>query len=34
MAGEDWRPLSWMVRLGFYLSALWLGRPGWLRFGW
>jgi hypothetical protein len=22
MAGEDWRPLSWVVRLGFYLSAV------------
>jgi hypothetical protein len=34
MAGEDWRPLSWMVRLGFYLSAVWLGRPSWLEFAW
>jgi len=34
MAGEDWRPLSWVIRLGFYLSALWLGRPGWLKYGW
>lgn len=34
MAGEDWRPFSWMVRLGFYLGALWLGRPEWLKYGW
>lgn len=34
MAGEDWRPLSWVARLGFYLSALWLGRPEWLKYGW
>jgi hypothetical protein len=34
MAGEDWRPLSWVVRLGFYLTAVWLGRPSWLQFGW
>jgi hypothetical protein len=34
MAGEDWRPLSWVVRLGFYLSAVWLGRPSWLQYGW
>ena len=34
MAGEDWRPLSWVVRLGFYLAALWLGRPSWLAYGW
>jgi hypothetical protein len=34
MAGEDWQPLSWMVRLGFYLSAVWLGRPSWLQYGW
>ena len=34
MAGEDWRPLSWVVRLGFYLAALWLGRPEWLAYGW
>ena len=34
MAGEDWRPLSWVVRLSFYLAALWLGRPSWLQYGW
>lgn len=34
MAGEDWRPLSWVARLGFYLSAVWLGRPSWLQYGW
>ena len=34
MAGEDWRPLSWVARLGFYLAALWLGRPEWLKYGW
>ena len=34
MAGEDWRPLSWVVRLGFYMSAVWLGRPSWLQYGW
>jgi hypothetical protein len=34
MAGDEWRPLSWVVRLGFYLSALWLGRPSWLQYGW
>jgi len=34
MAGEDWAPLSWVIRLGFYLSALWLGRPQWLEYGW
>jgi len=34
MAGEDWRPFSWMVRLGVYLAALQLGRPSWLQFGW
>jgi hypothetical protein len=34
MAGEDWRPLSWVVRLGFSLTAIWLGRPSWLAFGW
>jgi hypothetical protein len=32
MAGEDWRPLSWVVRLGVYLSALQIGRPSWLDF--
>jgi hypothetical protein len=32
MAGEEWRPLSWVVRLGVYLSALQLGRPSWLDF--
>jgi hypothetical protein len=34
MAGEDWSPLSWVVRLGFYMAALWLGRPSWLQYGW
>jgi hypothetical protein len=34
MAGEDWRPLSWIVRLGFYLTAIWLGKPSWLQYGW
>ena len=34
MAGEGWRPLFWVVRLGFYLAALWLGRPNWLAYGW
>jgi hypothetical protein len=34
MAGEDWRPLSWVARLGFYLAALWMGRPSWLQYGW
>jgi hypothetical protein len=34
MAGEDWRPFSWMVRLGVYLAALQLGRPDWLAYGW
>ena len=34
MAGEDWAPLSWVIRLGFYLAALWLGRPQWLQYGW
>jgi len=34
MAGEDWRPLSWIVRLGFYLVAVWLGKPSWLQYGW
>jgi hypothetical protein len=32
MAGEAWRPLSWIVRLGVYLSALLIGRPSWLDF--
>jgi hypothetical protein len=34
LAGGEWRPLSWVVRLGVYLSALQLGRPSWLDFGW
>jgi hypothetical protein len=29
MAGDPWRPLSWIVRLGLYLTALQLGRPSW-----
>jgi hypothetical protein len=29
MAGDPWRPVSWIVRLGLYLSALHLGRPSW-----
>lgn len=34
MAGGEWRPFSWVIRLGVYLSALQLGRPSWLAFGW
>lgn len=34
MAGGEWRPFSWVVRLGVYLSALQLGRPSWLDFAW
>lgn len=34
MAGGEWRPLSWIIRLGVYLSALQIGRPSWLDFGW
>ena len=34
MAGEPWSPLSWVVRLGFYLAAVWLGKPSWLQYGW
>jgi hypothetical protein len=34
MAGEDWRPFSWMVRLGVYLAALQLGHPSWLAYAW
>lgn len=34
MAGGEWRPFAWIVRLGVYLAALWLGRPPWLEFGW
>jgi len=34
MAGEDWSPLSWVVRLGFYMAAVWLGKPAWLQYGW
>jgi len=34
MAGGDWRPLTWTVRLGVYLAALWIGQPSWLEFGW
>jgi hypothetical protein len=34
MAGGEWRPLSWVVRLGVYLTALWMGRPPWLDFAW
>jgi len=34
MAGGAWRPFAWIVRLGVYLAALWLGRPPWLDFGW
>jgi hypothetical protein len=33
MAGGEWQPLSWVVRLGVYLSALKLGKPTWLAFG-
>jgi hypothetical protein len=33
MAGGEWRPFSWVVRLAVYLSALQLGRPSWLDFG-
>lgn len=32
MAGGEWRPFSWVVRLGVYLSALQIGRPSWLEF--
>jgi hypothetical protein len=32
MAGGEWRPFSWVVRLGVYLAALQLGRPTWLDF--
>jgi hypothetical protein len=32
MAGGEWRPFSWVVRLGIYLAALQLGRPSWLDF--
>jgi hypothetical protein len=34
MAGEPWSPLSWVVRLGFYMAAVWLGKPSWLQYGW
>lgn len=34
LAGGEWRPFSWVVRLGVYLSALQLGRPSWLDYGW
>jgi hypothetical protein len=34
MAGGEWRPFSWTIRLGVYLAALWLGRPEWLDFSW
>ena len=34
MAGGVWRPFEWVARLGLYLAALWLGRPGWLEFTW
>ncbi len=30
MAGGEWRPFSWIVRLGIYLGALQIGRPSWL----
>jgi hypothetical protein len=30
MAGGEWRPFSWIVRLGIYLGALQIGRPTWL----
>ncbi len=32
MAGDPWRPFSWIVRLGIYLTALELGHPSWLGF--
>jgi hypothetical protein len=34
MAGGDWRPFAWLVRFGSYWTALWLGRPAWLQYGW
>jgi hypothetical protein len=30
MAGGEWQPFSWIVRLGIYLGALQIGRPSWL----
>jgi hypothetical protein len=30
MAGGEWQPFSWIVRLGIYLGALQIGQPSWL----
>lgn len=34
LAGESWQPLAWVIRFGFFATALWLGHPSWLAYGW